>query len=283
MLVLSIKQLLEQARLQLTTSDSALLDAQVLLAHVLDVDRSYFYTWPDKELAAPLVAQFQDLLERRQLGEPVAYLVGKQEFWSLALSVSPATLIPRPETELLVELVLDNVTATKAVGIDLGTGTGAIALALASEQPKWQLLGVDFSEPAVTLAHKNQQQLAINNAQFVQSSWLSAVDSQYRHSCDFIVSNPPYIDTEDPHLQLGDVRFEPKSALVSANNGLQDIIDITEQSCDYLKPDGLLLFEHGFEQGPAVRQILLDCGFIGVVTDIDLAGLDRVTSGRRPS
>ena len=283
MLVLSIKQLLEQARLQLTASDSPLLDVQVLLAHVLDVDRSYFYTWPEKELAAPLVAQFQVLVERRQLGEPVAYLVGKQEFWSLALSVSAATLIPRPETELLVELVLDNVTATKAVGIDLGTGTGAIALARASEQPNWQLLGVDFSEPAVMLANKNKQQLAIANAEFIQSSWLSSVGRQYRHSCDFIVSNPPYIDSNDPHLQLGDVRFEPKSALVAANNGLQDIIDITEQSCDYLKPDGLLLFEHGFEQGPAVRQILTDCGFVGVVTDRDLAGLDRVTSGRRPS
>jgi len=283
MVVSSIKQLLEQARVALSASDSALLDAQVLLAFVLDVDRSYFYTWPEKVLEPVFVTQFNALVARRQLGEPVAYLVGQQEFWSLRLNVSGATLIPRPETELLVELVLDKVTKVDAIGIDLGTGTGAIALALASEQPKWQLLGIDFSEPAVVLARKNQQQLALANAQFIQSSWLTAVDDKYRHRCDFIVSNPPYIDTDDPHLELGDVKFEPKSALVAANNGLQDIIDISQQSCDYLKPDGLLLFEHGFEQGAAVRQILADFGYLSITTDLDLAGLDRVTSGRKPS
>jgi release factor glutamine methyltransferase len=209
--------------------------------------------------------------------------VGQQEFWSLKLNVSPATLIPRPETELLVELVLAKITTTEAIGIDLGTGTGAIALALASERPNWQLLGIDFSEAAVALASKNQQQLALANATFVYSSWLTGVDAAYRKKCDFIVSNPPYIDSQDPHLEQGDVRFEPKSALVAPNKGLQDIITITEQSRDFLQPQGLLLFEHGFEQGSAVRNILADCGFVSITTDVDLAGLDRVTSGHWPA
>lgn len=273
----SIGQLLTAASKRLSKSDSASLDAQVLLASVLDVDRSYFYSWPDKVIAADLVEQFESLVERRQCGEPVAYLVGKQEFWSLELNVSPATLIPRPETELLVELVLEKIAACHAVGIDLGTGTGAIALAIASERPQWQLVGVDYSEQAVELANLNQQQLAIANVDFLQSSWLSKVDDKYLGACDFIVSNPPYIDAEDPHLSLGDVRYEPKSALVAENDGYQDIIDIARQSQKFLKPEGILLFEHGFEQGAQVRAILDEYGYGGIRTVTDLAGLERVT------
>lgn len=276
---LSLAQLLKSATEKLPDSDSASFDARLLLANVLNVNCSYFYTWPDKIIAPALVERFEQLIARRQQGEPVAYLIGQQEFWSLMLKVSPATLIPRPETELLVELVLEHVKASQAVGIDLGTGTGAIALALASEQPHWQLLGVDFNQQAVSLAQTNQQQLAINNVEFIQSSWLTKVALSYHHACDFIVSNPPYIDGEDPHLSAGDVRFEPKSALVAAQNGFQDIIDITKQSLNFLKPKGILLFEHGFEQGAGVRKILSNHGFNSIVTLPDLAGHDRVTLG----
>jgi len=262
---------------RLPDSDTATLDVQVLLASLLNVGRSFFYTWPDKILDDNVIEQFESLLARRISGEPVAYIVGTQEFWSLPLKVAPSTLIPRPETELLVETILDKFQVSQATGIDLGTGTGAIALALASEQPQWQLLGVDFSDHAVALAQENQQTLGIDNVEFVQSSWLTNIDKSWLASCDFIVSNPPYIDSQDPHLSQGDVRFEPSSALVSSNHGLQDIIDIAKQSLAFLKPNGLLLLEHGFEQGDSVRAILTAQGYGSAVTLKDLAGLDRIT------
>ncbi len=275
----TIEHLLKEAAARLSQSDTATLDAQVLLADVLAVDRSYFYAWPDKVINPECEAKFEALITRREQGEPIAYIVALQEFWSLPLKVASSTLIPRPETELLVELVLEHISKPNAFGIDLGTGTGAIALALASEQPQWQLLGIDYSDDAVALAQSNQQQLAITNVNFLQSSWLSNLDSNHYASCDFIVSNPPYIDAQDPHLAQGDVRFEPLSALVAKNNGFQDIIDITEQSRQFLKLDGMLLFEHGFEQGKKVRDILTAAGFDSATTIKDLAGLDRATFG----
>jgi len=261
----------------LPDSDTALLDVQVLLSSVLKVGRSFFYTWPDKVLENEAIAQFEQLLQRRISGEPIAYIVGEQEFWSLPLKVAPSTLIPRPETELLVETVLSKLVLTHAKGIDLGTGTGAIALALASENPLWRLLGVDFNQQAVELAKSNQQALAIDNVDFIQSSWLENVDDSWLTQCDFVVSNPPYIDQHDAHLGEGDVRFEPSSALVAANNGLQDIIDICAQARHFIKPGGYLLIEHGFEQGSDVRQVFLDAGYCNVQTLKDLAGLDRIT------
>ncbi len=277
----TIADTLAAARTRLSHSDSALLDAQILLAKVLQVGRSYFYAWPEKEISKEHIQAFELLLHRREQGEPIAYIVQTQEFWSLSLRVAPSTLIPRPETELLVETVLELVSIPNAIGIDLGTGTGAIALALASEQPQWSLLGIDYSEQAVALAQSNQQQLAISNAQFSQSSWLENVDEQWLGQCDFIVSNPPYIDENDPHLAQGDVRFEPLTALVAINDGLQDIIDITAQAVDYLKVSGYLLFEHGFEQGASVRNILTTAGFFEAATLKDLAGLDRVTFAQK--
>ncbi|NRA59658.1 MAG: peptide chain release factor N(5)-glutamine methyltransferase [Psychrobium sp.] len=277
----TIADVLATARTRLAHSDSALLDAQILLAKVLQVGRSYFYAWPEKEISKENIQAFELLLHRREQGEPIAYIVQTQEFWSLSLRVAPSTLIPRPETELLVETVLELVSTPKAMGIDLGTGTGAIALALASEQPQWSLLGIDYSEQAVALAQSNQQQLAIENATFLQSSWLENVDKQWLGTCDFIVSNPPYIDENDPHLAQGDVRFEPLSALVAKNDGLQDIMDITAQAVDYLKVGGYLLFEHGFEQAESVRNILTMAGFVEAATLKDLAGLDRVTFAQR--
>ncbi len=267
---------------RLPQSDTATLDVQVLLATVLNVGRSFFYTWPDKLLDEDALAKFEQLLLRRINGEPIAYIVGEQEFWSLPLKVAPSTLIPRPETELLVETILDKLQLESAKGIDLGTGTGAIALALASEQPNWQILGVDFNHDAVELASKNKQSLSIDNVEFVQSSWLSNVDPKWLNQCDFIVSNPPYIDKKDPHLSQGDVRFEPSSALVADKEGLQDIIDIAQQSLNYLKPDSLLLLEHGFEQGEAVRSILTSFGYQHAATLKDLAGLDRITFASSP-
>jgi len=278
----TVAQVVKRSVARLTQSDTALLDVQVLLASVLNVGRSYFYTWPDKLLDQQPLEQFERLLIRRINGEPIAYIVGEQEFWSLPLKVAPSTLIPRPETELLVETILEKILLVDAKGIDLGTGTGAIALALASEQAKWQLLGVDFNHDAVVLAQQNQGNLSINNVEFVQSSWLANVDQRWRGCCDFIVSNPPYIDPTDPHLSQGDVRFEPSSALVAENHGLQDIIDIAKQSLNFLKPNAILLLEHGFEQGNAVRDILSGHGYNDPVTIKDLAGLDRVTFAYAP-
>lgn len=267
------------ARLKLSdgSNDSTLLDVQILLAHVLKVNRSYFYTWPEKVIDSAQLSQFEALIARRINGEPIAYIIGEQEFWSLPFKVSPATLIPRADTEILVEAVLEHINTPHAKGIDLGTGTGAIALSLAHEMPQWSLLGIDYSHDAVALAEENKQALAIKNSQFIQSSWLDNVDASWLGQCDFIVSNPPYIDENDPHLLQGDVRFEPASALIADNNGLQDYIDIMITAKPFLKAEGYLLFEHGFEQGPAVTSLFLSHGYSHISTVVDLAGNDRVT------
>lgn len=276
----TIEQLLKSSSAQLVNSDSALLDVQILLAHVLNVSRSHFYTWPDKIVESPNLNQFNDLFARRINGEPIAYIIGQQEFWSLPFMVSPATLIPRADTEVLVETVLNNVVSTTAKGIDLGTGTGAIALSLAHEMPNWTMLAVDYSQEAVELARKNCANLNIDNAEIIQSDWLSNVDDSWLATCDFIVSNPPYIDEHDPHLSQGDVRFEPSSALVAANDGLQDYIDILNCVKPYLKQSGYVFFEHGFEQASALHQLFTECGFSNINTVKDYAGNDRVTFGQ---
>lgn len=277
-----IEQLLVLGKQQLPDSDSALLDVQVLLCFVLGVSRQYLYTWPEKQLNPEQLAHFLALLDRRRCGEPIAYLVGEQEFWSLPLAVSPATLIPRPETELLVELVLSLVEQSHAKGVDLGTGTGAIALALASERPEWELLGVDIQSAAVELAQSNRDKLNLNNVSFVQGSWFEPVALALPGKLDFVVSNPPYIDGEDPHLQQGDVRFEPHSALVASRQGLADLELIARCARDYLNVGGVLLLEHGFEQGDAVGNILQEHGYTQIRTESDLAGQPRVTLGQWP-
>ena len=202
-------------------SPTAQLDAELLLAFVLEKPRSYLYTWPDKTVTEAQVAAFMTLLERRQRGEPVAYLLGRQGFWTLDLQVAKHTLIPRADTELLVESALQLADASSTLKVlDLGTGTGALALALASERPLWAVTGVDRIESAVALAQNNQRQLQLANVEFLSSHWFSALTAQ---RYDLIVSNPPYIADNDPHLQQGDVRFEPLSALVSGPDGLDDI------------------------------------------------------------
>lgn len=260
-------------------SDSARLDAEVLMCFVLAKSRTFLYTWPERELTQAQGEHLQILVERRLAGEPIAYIIGSREFWSLELEVSPDTLIPRPDTELLVEIgleLLQLVLAPQQV-LDLGTGTGAIALALASEKPDWQFCGVDRVPEAVALARHNQQKLQLTNARFLESDWFSALDDEKFH---LIVSNPPYIDNNDEHLQQGDVRFEPRSALVAGNQGLQDYQEIIAMAADYLSHQGWLLFEHGYEQAEAVRNLLSERGFVEVQTRCDLAGHERATLGQ---
>ncbi|MEC6815367.1 peptide chain release factor N(5)-glutamine methyltransferase [Photobacterium toruni] len=275
----SIECLLQQTSAQLVTagSNSPQLDSVVLLCHVLDKPRSYLLTWPEKQLDDSQFEMFSTLLARRMAGEPIAYIVGEREFWSLPLKVSPSTLIPRPDTERLVELALEKIPLGKCQVLDLGTGTGAIALAIASERTDIMVTGIDLRPEAVALATENSQRLTITNSCFLSGSWYTPLTLQPQFAV--IVSNPPYIDEADPHLIEGDVRFEPKSALVAEDNGLADIRLISEQGRQYLLPNGWLLMEHGFEQGAAVRTILEQLGYVQVSTSQDYAGLDRVTMG----
>lgn len=255
------------------TSDSPRLDAEVLMCHVLNRNRAWLFTWPEHTPTPKEREDFLALVARRASGEPVAYLTGVREFWSLSLAVSPATLIPRADTELLVEAALERLAATTARVLDLGTGTGAIALALASERPGWTLVAVDRETAAVTLARQNCEMLKLGNVEILHSDWFSAVSGRF----DLIVSNPPYIDPKDPHLNQGDVRHEPASALVAADCGLADLARIIATAPDFLEPNGLLLVEHGADQGAAVRQLFGDRGFRETQTLRDLAGLERVT------
>jgi release factor glutamine methyltransferase len=271
----TIQQLLASA--QLPESPTAQLDIELLLAHVLGKNRSYLRTWPERELDAEQLQRFNEALARRQAGEPVAYILGQQGFWTLELEVASHTLIPRPDTELLVETALSLIPATPAQVLDLGTGTGAIALALASERPAWQVTGVDRIAEAVELAERNRQRLGFNHARFVQSHWFSALAGQ---RYQLIVSNPPYIAADDRHLNEGDVRFEPSSALVAGADGLDDIRHIVEQAPEHLENGGWLLLEHGFDQAEAVCALLSTRGFTQVESRRDLGGHQRISLGR---
>mgnify|MGYP000011715453 CR=1 FL=1 len=261
-------------------SDSARLDVEVLLAHVLEQNRTHLYTWPEKSLSPAQQTQFDALLTRRRAGEPVAHLTGVREFWSLTLKVNDSTLIPRPDTELLVEQVLALAPARQGQKrlVDLGTGTGAIALAVASERPEWEILALDKSPDAVALAEHNRKACGFDHVSVRESDWFAAAGDQL---FDLIVSNPPYIDAADPHLARGDVRFEPASALVAGEAGLADIQLIAAQGYSRLAEQGWLLLEHGCDQGAQVRDILHQAGFEQVRTCLDLAQLERVSLGCR--
>ncbi len=237
------------------SSSSARIDAEILLGHLLNKPKSYLYTWPELELSPDQYAAFSALLIRRQQGEPVAYILGKKEFWSLELAVSPATLIPRPETEQLVELVLAQLPENKACHVlDLGTGSGAIAMAIAKERPHCQVLATDCSTAALRVATKNRDRYCLPNLQFQQSSWFENIEHSLQF--DIIVANPPYIAPDDPHLEQGDLRFEPDQALSSREQGLADLHHISEHARGYLKHQGWLMMEHGFDQGPALIEKL---------------------------
>ncbi|MEN0105290.1 MAG: peptide chain release factor N(5)-glutamine methyltransferase [Pseudomonas sp.] len=261
----------------LPDSDTAALDIELLLAAALGKPRSYLRTWPERELDEAQMQRFQAAIARRQQGEPVAYILGQQGFWSLDLEVAPHTLIPRPDTELLVETALELLPHNPIAALDLGTGTGAIALALATERPGWQVTGVDRVPEAVALAERNRSRLKLGNAQFRESHWFSAVAGQ---TFALIVSNPPYIRADDHHLGEGDVRFEPASALVAGADGLDDIRLIIQQAPAHLVPGGWLLLEHGFDQAAAVRELLAAQRFTHVQSRRDLGGHERISLGQ---
>ncbi|WP_312184509.1 peptide chain release factor N(5)-glutamine methyltransferase [Pantoea sp. CTOTU46764] len=274
---MNIRRWLQQAVIALCGGDSPKRDAEILLGFVTGKPRSWLIAFDDAELDAQQQEQLNALLARRVNGEPIAHLVGEREFWSLPLRVSDATLIPRPDTEVLVEQALAHLPAAATSLLDLGTGTGAIALALASERPTCQVLGCDRIAAAVELAQDNAQRLHIDNARFILSNWFSDLPAQ---RFDLIVSNPPYIDAADEHLQQGDVRFEPLSALVADDQGLADLRFIIRTAPHWLHAGGWLLLEHGWQQGAAVRAIMTQHGYQAVSTVDDYGGHPRVTLGQ---
>lgn len=265
------------AQADLPDSPTGALDSELLLAHVLEKPRSFLRTWPEHQPEPYRVELFQRLLARRRAGEPVAYLLGEQGFWSLDLQVSEATLIPRPDTERLVEVALELGPSGRARVLDLGTGTGAVALALASERPAWEIIATDVVPAAAALAESNRARLALTNVKVQHSDWFAALDAK---PFDLIVSNPPYISSTDPHLQCGDVRYEPASALVSGADGLDAIRHIVQTAPHYLGSGGWLLLEHGWEQAEAVVALLVGQGFVEARSWQDMGGRHRVSGGR---
>ncbi|WP_295408482.1 peptide chain release factor N(5)-glutamine methyltransferase [uncultured Thiocystis sp.] len=269
------------AALSALPDSSPRLEAELLLTQVSGWSRSHLLAWPERALDPATAADFHALLARRLNGEPIAYLRGQQSFWTLELKVSPATLIPRPETERLVETALERLVPTAPLRIaDLGTGSGAIAAALASERPDWRLIATDRSAPALLIARDNFRALGLGGIDTVQADWLSAFATS---SLDAILGNPPYIPDADPHLVRGDLRFEPPSALGSGRDGLDAIRAIVADTRRCLRPNGLLAVEHGFDQAREVQRLFRAAGLDRIETRQDLAGLDRVTLGYRPS
>ena len=272
------------------TANEARFEVQMLLQKTLGVARAYLMAHPEQALSEIQQAAYEAMLQRRLQGEPIAYIFGEREFFGLNLKVTPATLIPRPETELLVELALQRIpspglTATLSPErergetfrvLDLGTGSGAIAIAIAHSRPDAEVVAVDASEAALQVARENAQRLGVANLSFLQSEWFSALDGQ---RYDLIVSNPPYVATGDVHLTQGDVRFEPVSALASGADGLDDIRRIVVQAGDFLEPGAWLLLEHGYDQAAQVRDLMRQNGFGEVFSAKDIAGIDRVSGG----
>lgn len=275
--MMDFQQWLDRAIGRLRGSESPRRDAEILLGYVTGRARTYILAFAETMLTSTEREQLETLLVRREHGEPIAHLTGQREFWSLPLFVSPVTLIPRPDTECLVEQALARLPAEPCRILDLGTGTGAIALALATERPDSQVTAVDFVAEAVALATRNAQHLDIRNVTILRSDWFSALAGQ---RFTVIVSNPPYIDETDPHLDQGDVRFEPKSALVAGQNGLADLAHIITTARDYLLPGGFLLLEHGWRQGEAVRALFTAAGYQQVETCQDYGGNERLTLGQ---
>jgi len=259
-------------------TDSARRDSEILLCHCLGKPRAWLYTWPEHAVPQDRAHSFRQLLERRRAGWPVAYLTGEREFWSLQLAVNSATLIPRPETEILVSWALELPLGDAVQVLDLGTGSGAIALAVASERPRWQVTALDSSAPALEVARANATRAGLQRVSFLQSNWYAAVNGQ---RFTLLLANPPYVDGDDPHLARGDLRFEPRDALVAASHGLADLAQLVAGAPTHLSDGGWLLLEHGSEQAAAVRDMLHQAGFRQVNTRRDLAGLERITGGCR--
>lgn len=273
----TIDELLHAGLLSECQTETARLDLEVILAHTLQKNRVYLYTWPEKEVTGQQYQDFISMVERRKAGEPVAHIIGQREFWSLPLSVNPSTLIPRPDTEIMVETVLQTFSPTTSLSmLDLGTGTGAIGLALASECKAWVVTAMDYSLEACSLAKKNAKSLNLKNVHIFCGRWLEAIGFA---KFNLIVSNPPYIRENDPHLSQGDVRFEPLSALTSGKDGLDDIRVILSTSRKHLEEGGVLFLEHGFDQAEEVRALFLAEGYHSVSTVVDYGGNPRITYG----
>ena len=275
----TVSEVLDWATEQLRESDDARLDSQVLLAYALNVSRTWLFTWPDKALDGATLTAFSALIDERKSGTPIAYITGYRDFWSLRLKVTPDTLIPRADTELLVEtaLTLKNVEKPCDV-IDLGTGTGAIALSLANECPSWHITATDINPKTLAVAKENAQNLELT-VSFKESAWFDAISDRF----DLIISNPPYIESDDPHLQQGDLRFEPAGALASGKDGLDDIRLLVQHALKHQKKDGYLLLEHGYQQAEAVRSLMAEAGYIDIETHQDIEDRDRVTLGKIPT
>ncbi len=258
-------------------SDTPRLDVECLLCHVLTCESTYLRTWPDKMLTSEQYAHFERLLTRRLFGEPIAHICGTRSFWTLDLLVTPDTLIPRPDTEILVEQILALELPEQATVLDLGTGTGAIALSLASEKKRWHVTATDFKPEVVELAKRNAQKHGIKNVDILQSDWFSNIPP-----CrfDLIVSNPPYIDPVDKHLDQGDVRFEPKSALIAKNRGLADLALIIQEAKMYLKEGAWLVLEHGYDQVDPVQTMFKQAGYASITSIKDYGQQDRMTMAR---
>jgi release factor glutamine methyltransferase len=312
MLRLHSKQLISTLNLD---PASARIEVQCLLQAVLQVDRTHLLAHAEQALNNEQQSRFNELFDRRLKGEPIAYLIGEREFYGLSFKVSPATLIPRPETELLVELALQRIPSDEATShstrpskndvqvagypglsatlsrsrergggrgrvLDLGTGSGAIALSIADARPDAEVVAVDVSKAALKVAQFNAQRLNLGNVKLLHSNWFDAIHGE---RFDIVVSNPPYVAIGDAHLTLGDVRFEPRAALASGADGLEDIRHIVEQSKDHLNSKGWLLFEHGYDQAVQVRALLQHAGFDSVFSARDLAGIERVSGGSWPA
>lgn len=275
----SIGRLLRSASARLPDPDTARMEAEVLLAHAINRQRSYLYSWPERDLPRALEARFDRLVQRRAAGEPVAYLTGRREFWSLPLAVTPDTLIPRPETETLVALVLERIPVTAPARIaDLGTGSGAIALAVASERPRCRVVATDVSAAALAVARRNAVRLGITGIRFLAGDWFEPLPEI---PFDAIVSNPPYVPETAPHLSQGDVRFEPRQALASGPEGMDDLARIARGARNRLRSGGWLLLEHGYDQGEQAVRLLESAGFHAVADHTDDSGHGRVVVGQK--
>ncbi len=271
----TIHSLLTATAVQIN-SDSPRLDAELLLARAIDKPRSYFFSWPDKSLSSDDIEKFQRLATRRIQGEPIAHILGEQEFWSNNFKVTADTLIPRPDTEVLVEQSLTQLPSdTVSHIVDLGTGSGCIAISIALERPHWHVTAVDLSSAALAVAEENADRLAAHNVQCVESSWCESLEDNH---FDLIISNPPYIREQDEHLDQGDVRFEPRSALTAGKDGLEDIRIISQQAKAKLKNGGILLIEFGYDQADAVVEILQTDNYQNIQRHLDLAGIVRAIS-----
>ncbi len=280
----TLRQLLHDGRQALEAVDNPAaaprLEAELLLARCLGQGRSYLFAHADDPAPESAADTFRELIDRRVEGEPIAYMTGEQEFWSLPLKVNPAVLIPRPETELLVELALERLPLDRTLRVaDIGTGSGAIALAIASERPQAEVHAVDLSPEALDVARDNAKHLGLSTVTFHRGSWCEPLDGDF----DAVVSNPPYVRSDDAYLETGDLRFEPRVALTPGDDELLAFRSIARGAEERLRPGGWLLFEHGFDQGEAVRKLLLERGWETVATLQDLAHQDRVTLGRKPT